>query len=493
MLKKLLLALLFCASPLMGQGQFSGGGSVSIAASVPDPLNTVAIQDKGGQVYNVKAYGAVGNGVFLYTGSITTGTAALTVTGGSFAAGDVGKAIEVDGAGASSGNLITTISAVTDANHVTLAANAGTTVASNGIVVYGTDDGAAVQTLINTIVAAGGGKLFFPQGIYIDNQAPNANLFSLWINAVPTTQPFLSIELEGAVAMGSNSNTTSDPTGGSYLYGMSAPSGGSFLGVIPNAGPAFSFVDLKLKDIALILPQKNSVEAIHAGYAYNFHGENINIDVNKPTNASTAATPTNTNSIGIRLPQNLNAGQVLLMNSFVRGYYYGAQVYEHANLIHDSFQSDLVGIKENSTSTFHAVFLYGMLIQDSQYGIQFNTEPTYGNVDFEDDTTIQFDLDGGTGGAMGAGFLAVHKSGANALLVRNLSQKLVYKVDDQVDGPKLISPIQFVSYTFATLPTVVNGLQVYCSDCVSGTFDAAAASGGTGTTVLGENGAWRGH
>ena len=61
-------------------------------------------------------------------------------------------------------------------------------------------------------------------------------------------------------------------------------------------------------------------------------------------------------------------------------------------------------------------------------------------------------------------------------------------------------PVQFASYVFASLPgSPVNGWEVYCSDCknvtddTTGTFDSAAASGGHGTTVLYENGAWRVH
>jgi hypothetical protein len=55
------------------------------------------------------------------------------------------------------------------------------------------------------------------------------------------------------------------------------------------------------------------------------------------------------------------------------------------------------------------------------------------------------------------------------------------------------------SFTFANLPTVANGTMLYCSDCknvtddTTGTFDSVAASGGHGTNVLRENGAWRVH
>jgi hypothetical protein len=59
--------------------------------------------------------------------------------------------------------------------------------------------------------------------------------------------------------------------------------------------------------------------------------------------------------------------------------------------------------------------------------------------------------------------------------------------------------LQLASSTFANLPTVASGTMLYCSDCknvtddTTGTFDSAAASGGHGTMVLRENGAWRVH
>jgi len=55
------------------------------------------------------------------------------------------------------------------------------------------------------------------------------------------------------------------------------------------------------------------------------------------------------------------------------------------------------------------------------------------------------------------------------------------------------------SVTFSILPTATNGTLLFCTDCknvtddTTGTFDSVAASGGHGTNVLRENGAWRVH
>lgn len=76
-----------------------------------------------------------------YNVSISSSSNVLTVVGGSFVASDVGKTIYVQGAGAGSVGLWTTISAFTSATQVTLAATAGTTLtnAANQVI-YGHDD-----------------------------------------------------------------------------------------------------------------------------------------------------------------------------------------------------------------------------------------------------------------------------------------------------------------------------------------------------------------
>lgn len=73
----------------------------------------------------------------------------------------------------------------------------------------------------------------------------------------------------------------------------------------------------------------------------------------------------------------------------------------------------------------------------------------------------------------------------------------------RIDESPLITfeaPTLLQSYTTSTLPaTATNGTFVYCSNCknvkddTTGTFDSTAVSGGHGTMVLRENGAWRVH
>lgn len=82
---------------------------------------------------------------------------ALEVSGASFVAEDVGKLIVIHGAGDGGATLVSTISAVTDSENITLADNAGTTLnAAETSVAYGTDMLAVLQGLIDSLPADGG-------------------------------------------------------------------------------------------------------------------------------------------------------------------------------------------------------------------------------------------------------------------------------------------------------------------------------------------------
>ncbi|MGA0595384.1 hypothetical protein ACO2SS_10000, partial [Enterovirga sp. CN4-39] len=80
--------------------------------------------------YSVKSFGARGDGVRREGCATTAGSAVLTCPGAAFTAGDVGKTVILKRAGASGGQMISTITSRTSATTVTMAANASTTVAN---------------------------------------------------------------------------------------------------------------------------------------------------------------------------------------------------------------------------------------------------------------------------------------------------------------------------------------------------------------------------
>lgn len=103
--------------------------------------------------FDVQTYGAKGDGQTVLDGSINSGTNTLACTTSTpFKSSDVGKAIMVKGAGASGvTSLITTISGFTNSGHVTLTANASTTI-SSATVMWATDDTSAFQQAVNAAV-----------------------------------------------------------------------------------------------------------------------------------------------------------------------------------------------------------------------------------------------------------------------------------------------------------------------------------------------------
>lgn len=106
-------------------------------------------------------WGAAGDVKTKQTGGAMTSGSAVLATGGdpAFTTADVGKPCVVLGAGAAGVPLVTTVASFTDASHVTLSANAATTVASSRWAV-GTDDTAAVQACLNA--AAAGSRFVCP-------------------------------------------------------------------------------------------------------------------------------------------------------------------------------------------------------------------------------------------------------------------------------------------------------------------------------------------
>jgi len=133
------------------------------------PKNRVVLPEWWG----VKADAATAAG-----GAVASGSAVLTTTSSSFAASDVGKQVEVPGAGASGATLATTIAGYTSATQVTLAANAATTVTGK-TVTFGTDDTATLSRAIGAAGifaataeaagAAGGAVVSLRAGTYLVN------------------------------------------------------------------------------------------------------------------------------------------------------------------------------------------------------------------------------------------------------------------------------------------------------------------------------------
>jgi hypothetical protein len=134
----------------------------SLAQVISDAVPFTVVHSSG--------YGKTG--VALQAGAITASSTTLTVSGingtSTFTAADVGKAIQVVGAGASGADLYTTIASFTSSTVVDLTAAASTTVTKRTVVWYpsGQDDTTAIQAAINGMTNDSG-ILCLPPGVYV--------------------------------------------------------------------------------------------------------------------------------------------------------------------------------------------------------------------------------------------------------------------------------------------------------------------------------------
>lgn len=122
--------------PITVLGAGPGGAELATTiASVTDSSHVVLSASASTSVAGVTCN--IGNRFYtVYDGVIASGTNTLACTtshlfADALGATDVGSPITVVGAGASGGNLVTTITSVTNSGHVVLAANASTSVTAN--------------------------------------------------------------------------------------------------------------------------------------------------------------------------------------------------------------------------------------------------------------------------------------------------------------------------------------------------------------------------
>ncbi len=146
-------------------------GAASTAQSAAESYTAAFFQPLRPWIFDVTAspYNAKGNGQIVTDGAMSLASTTLTSTSGLFAVGDIGKAIQVKGAGSTGvTTLVTTISAYNSPTSVTLAAANASGSAQTGLtVLWASDDTAAIQSAINAAVGyaqghGGAATVLFP-------------------------------------------------------------------------------------------------------------------------------------------------------------------------------------------------------------------------------------------------------------------------------------------------------------------------------------------
>ena len=237
---------------LTGLGSF---GSLSVASN-STPLGNLVT------AYNVRAYGAKGNGAVLSFSAMTANSTSFSSASGSFVSGDVGKLILVPGAGPGGYGLQTTIASVSTSTLVHLTASASTTITSTSesAAIVGTNDTAALQALFAALPASGSPQVYFPAGYYLKTDTLT---ISVPVRIIGDGSGFMNNQ-PGSSAYG-------PVQGASAIVDTSSTSTGFYVNT-PGAGFAHLFVDNETGDTPI---SGAGINFVNGQYAYI---EDITID-----------------------------------------------------------------------------------------------------------------------------------------------------------------------------------------------------------------------
>ena len=318
------------------------------------------------------AYGAVGDGQIVGDGAMSSGSAVLTSATAAFVAGDVGKAISVKGAAATGvTTLVTTIASRQSATQVTLSvANASGGALSNAVVIWGTDDTAAIQAAVDAaetyLATHAYAQVYFPPRAYIvagalNNTKSGNGQIVFGVYATTGNKKILEFrgETDGAAAVrhwlqtvpqfagsclismgvyASTSAQTTNINADGNPGGISGPNEGFGYGV-NSGGAVFSNMMAVLKNLTIL--SAHSAYGISYGAANLYGVANAHIENFGYGTAGTVASPSSDYSspgtfgtglsVGLLLPAPGNNDNVILNNvSCGGGFTYALFLTEHA-------------------------------------------------------------------------------------------------------------------------------------------------------------------
>jgi hypothetical protein len=192
----------------------------------------------------------------------------------------------------------------------------------------------AIQSAVDQVISAGGGKVVLPAGTY--NGSQHVQLPHILPNAQP-----ISLVIEGEC-----------PPPVPYLQftGMPAHQSGTILngfGIVgpDNSGvnyPHFSSIFVRLENLTIRHvnnPQKVGIDFKHVGCC-----DIENVTVDNGVNPYQSIQPNNAAVFGVRLPGDSNNASVKVRNLYIVGYYAGLIAGEHADIDNLFVQSCWHGI-----------------------------------------------------------------------------------------------------------------------------------------------------
>lgn len=204
-----------------------------------------------------------------------------------------------------------------------------------------TDDTTAVQAAIDAAIAAGGGVVYFPRGVYAiggalqDTSRSNAQLLLPRLDAVDTEQ--MTIELRGEFSpppIMSVVGATPIPDGHSIIKGTLNTASGTAPSLIGAWGPSGTIDNLSnahvlLRDLTFRMPSNPQLSACNLQNVASVDVDRVIVDcggyyVQGLTEPTTAA------SVGMRLPAIHNGANTRLGTVDVIGFYTGYLFGEHS-------------------------------------------------------------------------------------------------------------------------------------------------------------------
>ena len=289
--------------------------------------------------YNVKQYGAKGDGIQAFDGAITAADNTFTSASASFAASDIGKVITIQNAAGTSLDLTTTIASINSATSVELTSAATDTVSAVSYT-YGTDDTTAIRAAFAALgsdsVIGKTGIIFFPEGTYIVNGAFDQSGGSqIAFPAIAFASPVTTFHIKGPVSSAPNAAANN----GAIIYGTKYGTNGenAIISVTDSGGGVtgnIARINAVFENIRFRTVQDPTHTALELQHADQSQGDNVIFD----TGAYTSITlPTHSDSYALKLPDlydgNVSGGW---KNLKIKTYYNGVRLGEHA-LIWSSF------------------------------------------------------------------------------------------------------------------------------------------------------------
>lgn len=245
------------------------------------------------------------------------------------------------------------------------------------------DDSVAIQAAITACFNAGGGTIYFPEGVYnLDGKLSSNNcLLDIPFNASTTSEP-ITIELCGAYPPPTaypEGNSMPVPTKGAILLASTTPAG-SYPSVIGVDGSSFSNILFVVRNLTVRCSNNPGYRAINAYMAANCIIENVVCDVNAAITTSLTL-PSNAESCALLLPATNNYGLVRVTNFYAIGYYTGIQYQEHC--VMDNIFIQCCYRAFQPTATYHSNYMKRILAQWCPY-VFYPTGTSYTLVDYLD-------------------------------------------------------------------------------------------------------------